>query len=241
MNRVTFPAALALLVAFLTPAPSAARSPAGADLADRVLEALGGRGAWEQTRYLSWNFMGKRKHLWDKSNGNLRLEFGDNLCLVNLGTKEGRVFEKGVEVTDAAAKKAAIEKTCSAFINDSYWMFMPYKLRDPGVHLSEVGERKTKEGKDANVLELTFENVGETPRNRYHVYVGKESGLVEQWDYFQDRDDPEPKMSMPWKGWKRFGKILLCTDHGDGNDWSIAVYDHVPDSAFRDPEPVKLP
>jgi hypothetical protein len=246
MNPFHLPAAFALALGLVSAAPSAgARSVApsrpAADLADRVLDALGGRGAWDGTHYISWNFRGKRKHLWDKWSGNLRFESGDRLCLLNLGTREGRVFEKGVEVTDAAAKKTAIDQTCSAFINDSYWMFMPYKLKDPGVHRSEVGERKTKEGKDAEVLELTFDDVGETPRNRYLVYVGKESGLVEQWEYFPDRDDREPKISTPWKGWKRFGKILLCTDHGDGNDWSIAAYDKVPDSAFHDPAPPKLP
>ena len=213
---------------------------AGGDLADRVLDAMGGRAAWDGTRYVSWNFMGKRKHLWDKSTGDLRYEFKEQICLVNLNTRKGRVFEKGVEVTDESARGSAIEKTCSAFINDSYWMFMPYKLRDPGVRIVEIGARKTKEGNDASALELTFENVGETPQNRYVVYVGEKSGLVEQWDYFEDRADAEPKLSAPWKGWKRFGRILLCTDHGDGNDWSIAVHERVPESAFRDPAPPKL-
>jgi len=79
-----------------------------------------------------------------------------------------------------------------------------------------------------------------TPQNRYLVYVGKESGLVEQWDYFPTREDAEPKLSTPWNAWKKFGRILLCTDHGDGKDWEIAVLDAPPTGAFTDPAPIAV-
>jgi hypothetical protein len=196
---------------------------------------MGGREAWERTRFLSWNFMGARRHVWDKLTGDLRLESGDRTYLINMGTHAGRAFDKGVEITDPAIRKAAVEKAYAAFINDSYWMFMPYKLRDPGVHLACLDDRKTTAGKDAEVLELTFDDVGLTPKNRYLVLVGKESGLVEQWDYFPTREDPTSKLSTPWNGWKRFGEVLLCTDHGDGKDWEIAVYSKMPRSTFEDP------
>ena len=215
------------------PAPSAAETLAG-----RVMDALGGEAAWEDTRCISWLFMGRRRLLWDKATGDVRVESGDAVTFVNLRTRAGKAFEKGVEVVDEAARATALEKAYGAFINDSYWMFMPYKLRDPGTHLALLGERETKAGRPAEVLEMTFDQVGLTPQNRYLVYVGKESGLVEQWDYFPTREDAEPKLSTPWNAWKRFGGILLCTDHGDGKDWEIAVLDEPPKGAFTDPAPI---
>ncbi|MEZ5331564.1 MAG: hypothetical protein R2991_05830 [Thermoanaerobaculia bacterium] len=51
---------------------------------------------------------------------------------------------------------------------------MPYKLEDPGVTLHYLGERPMLDGRPAEVLELTFEGVGRTPQNKYHVYVAEE-------------------------------------------------------------------
>ena len=91
----------------------------------------------------------------------------------------------------------------------------------------------------AAVLQLTFgEGVGYTPQNRYHVYVGKQSGLVEQWDFYLDAADTEPRFAGPWKDWRDFGRIKLATNHGRDADWQIVVHDTLPDSVFTDPEPL---
>jgi hypothetical protein len=217
--------------------PTRARTTAEA-VAMRTLEAMGGQRAWEETRCVSWNFMGRRRLVWDKATSDVRVESGDSVTCFRANSGEGRAFEKGVEIVDAALRSAALEKARAAFINDAYWMFMPYKLLDPGVHLALVEDRPTKAGRPAQVLELTFDGVGLTPGNRYLVYVGRESGLVEQWDFFVNRDDAEPKLSMPWNRWQRFGQILLCTDHGDGKDWEIAVHDRPPAGAFVKPTPL---
>ena len=223
-------------VAAAPPDSGPAPTPAEA-VADRVMNTLGGRAAWDETRCITWLFMGRRRLVWDKASGDVRIESGDAVTIVNLRTREGKAFVKGVEVVDEAARKSALDKAYGAFINDSYWMFMPFKLRDPGVHLALLDRGRTKAGHDADVLELTFDEVGLTPKNRYLVYVGVESGLVEQWDFYEHREDPEPRISTPWNGWKRFGRIQLCTDHGDGKDWEIAVLDRPPGGAFDAPKP----
>ena len=33
------------------------------EIADRVMDAMSGRNAWENTRYIKWNFFGCRKHV----------------------------------------------------------------------------------------------------------------------------------------------------------------------------------
>ena len=159
------------------------------------------------------------------------------LILMNIHTKQGSAYKNG-EPLAGEELEAALGQGHEAWVNDSYWMFMPYKMLDPGVTLKFVGERETAAGNAAMVVDLTFESVGYTPQNRYHVYVGKESGLVEQWDFYAEAGNPEPNFASPWENWERFGGIMLATGHGRERDWQIAVHDELPRSVFTDPAPV---
>jgi hypothetical protein len=212
--------------------------PRAIAIADEVMEALGGREAWDATRFLTWKFFGRRTHVWDKTTGNLRFENEDTLVLMNLNTKKGRVWEGGVPVTDAAAVAEALDRAEGAWINDSYWVFMPYKLEDPGVTLSYLGKGRTEAGEEADVLQLTFEGVGRTPQNKYHVFVDADSRLVTQWDYYENASDPEPRFKIPWLGWTEMGGILLSADRGERRHENLAVLRDVPASVFTSPATV---
>ena len=131
-----------------------------------------------------------------------------------------------------------LDLAVSAWINDSYWMFMPYKLKDTGVTLRHLGAAEMLDGRSAEILQLTFDGVGETPENKYLVYVGRESGLVEQWDYFANAADAEPAIQTPWHNWKRYGEILLSDDRGESGHSDIAVLAEIPPRVLTSPEPV---
>jgi hypothetical protein len=214
--------------------PCAGFDSAGSDaravaLADEEMQAMGGRAAWDKVRVLCWNFFGKRSHVWDKQTGDWRMDDGDKLVLMNLQTGKGRVFDKGVELTDAAALAKALEGARHAWINDSYWLLMPYKLKDSGVTLGYAGEGALADGRKADLLQLTFKEVGVTPDNRYLVYVARDTHLVERWQYFQKAADKEPKMDTPWTGWAMHGGILLASGRGEGKSLSgIEVLDTPP-------------
>ena len=160
--------------------------------------------------------------------------------LMNLNTKTGRVWTDGHEVTDPAARDEALKGGESAWINDAYWVFMPYKLKDTGVTLKYLGKGTTQAGASADVLELTFENVGRTPENKYHVYVDDESRLVTQWDYYPKASDAEPRFQLPWLEWERHGAILLSASRGERQHEDVAVLVGVPDSTFERPDPVNV-
>jgi hypothetical protein len=214
--------------------------PRAIRIADQVMEALGGRDAWNRTHYLRWNFFGRRTHLWDKWTGDLRTELVDSdgrrvvLCM-NLQTLEGRVWIDGEELTDETRLAEWIRRGRSMWINDSYWLLMPYKLEDPGVELGYGGETTLEDGRPADRLVLTFDGVGETPQNRYEVLVSRDRHLVEQWSYFENSSDTEPRLTTPWRGWKRYGEILLSGDRGDSHITDIAVFDHVDRALFEKP------
>lgn len=185
-------------------------------IADMTMEAMGGRTAYENARYLSWNFFGSRKHVWDKKTGDVYIKsIKDNYELnMNINDMKGSLLMAGKEITQQDSLTKYIQKGKEMWINDSYWLIMPYKLKDSGVTLKYVEESNNADGAESDKLELTFEQVGVTPQNKYHVYVDKKSKLITQWDFFTNATDSEPRFSTPWKGYKEYGGIMLSGDRG---------------------------
>ena len=215
------------------------------EIADQVMAALGGREAWDATRFVSWKFFGRRAHVWDKHTGDVRIEGVGReddkpfLILMNLHSMEGRAWRDGEEVSGDELTEL-LDFGEAAWINDSYWMFMPYKLKDSGVTLTYVGPGTMEDGRPAEVLQLTFREVGRTPDNRYQVYVSTETGLVEQWDFYRQATDEEPGFRIPWHDWERHGAILLSANRGESGHTDVRVFDALPASVFTSPEPVDL-
>jgi hypothetical protein len=203
------------------PAPGfdlAGSDPHAVALADEVMRALGGRAAWDDVRVLRFNFFGRRRHVWDKWTGDVRVEEGDRVVLMNVDTGRGRAFEKGVEVADAAALAAALDRAKKQWVNDTYWLVMPFKLKDTGVTLRYGGQAELAAGRVADVLVLTFAGVGFTPQNKYEVLVDRDTKLVAEWRWFERATDPTPKLVTPWAGWRDCDGILLAGDRGPGRE-----------------------
>ena len=209
-------------------------------IADEVMSAMGGHKNWDDTRYITWQFFGFRLHVWDKWTGDLRFEQGEMTVLMNIHSKEGRVFVAGEAVSDPDTIAAKLEHSYRAWINDSYWLVMPYKLKDSGVTLSYRGVEKTEDGRPADALELTFKEVGVTPQNKYAVWVDQESHLVTQWGFYPNATDAEPRFTGPWSNWQRHCAILLFDERGKRQHTDVAVFDELPRSVFEDPAPSKF-
>ena len=113
---------------------------------------------------------------------------------------------------------------------------MPYKLRDPGVALAYAGEEK--KGREAwDKLQLTFDGVGLTPKDKYWIWVNRASGLVDRWEFVLKGDKTAP-VPFEWKGWKAYGRIQLANERlnpKDGTRIHFPVLDApatVPDATF---------
>lgn len=219
------------------PAPGfdAAGSDAKAmELADRTMEAMGGRAAWDRVRVIGWTIF-KRNHVWDKWTGDYRLEADSTLVIMNINSRKGRVWEKGVEIADAARRDETLGQAMSIWINDSYWLVMPYKLKDTGVTLRYVGEQKTEDGRAADAIQLTFANVGDTPENKYLVWIDRETGMVTQWAYFEKASDTEPKFKRPWTSWTPYGDIKIAMGRGKFDVSNVRVSTTADAAAFAAP------
>ena len=225
------------------PAPGfnvAASDAKAIEVADAVMQAMGGRQNWDATRYIAWRFFGVRLLIWDKYTGNVRVESGDMTYLVNINDNTGRVQRAGQEITDPDSLQIYVQQGISIWINDSYWLVMPFKLKDSGVTLRYLGERNTAENQPADVLQLTFEGVGRTPQNKYHVYVDKTSRLVTQWDFFGQYSDEAPRFSNARTNYQPHGNILLSDGRGQRAHTQVGVYDRLPESVFNSFDPVDL-
>ncbi len=213
-----------------------ASDPKAIALADSVMNAMGGRKAWDNTHYISWNFFGARNLLWDKKEGTVRIEIprDSTIFLVNIFDKTGKAQVQGEEITEPDSLAKLMDRAEAIWINDAYWLVMPFKLKDSGVTLKYLGQDTTEQGRPAEVLELTFREVGNTPNNKYHVYIDSETNLITQWDFYTNASDEEPRFSTPWDDYRRFGDILLSGDRGQRQISDIAVYDEAPEAVFQD-------
>lgn len=203
-------------------------------IADEVMAAQGGRKAWDDTHHLAWTFFGVRRLTWDKWSGDVRVDNlrNDQTVLLNINTDKGRVFRNGREETQPDSVARYVKAAKGAWINDSYWLLMPYKLKDSGVTLKDLGEAKTEDGKPADLLQLTFKSVGNTPDNKYQVWVDKTTRLVSQWAYYPKYSDEKPGFTLPWTDYQTYGQIKLSGKRGPRELTDIRVFDKLPRTVY---------
>lgn len=241
---------LSLVLALLPVAAApASPDPKALVIAGQVMEALGGEGAWKKTRFLRFDFAvesdGKiamsRSHYWDKWTGRYRVEGKTKegksfLVLMNLNSREGRAWLDG-KPAEGDGLKELLERGWAVWVNDSYWLLMPYKLRDPGVTLALAGEAKVGEAVCDKLL-LTFEGVGLTPKDRYWAFVNRHTHLVNRWEYVLQGEKGSPTR-WDWKGWKAYGGIHLAPERVNEKDKRRILFPvldvpaSIPDAVFE--------
>ncbi len=210
-------------------------------IADKVIAASGGMQAWDDIKVIKWNFFGKRWLLWDKMNQKVRIENvqNDTKLILDLKSMNGKVFKYGKEWSDADTLKKYIEGAYKTWINDVYWLAMPFKMKDGGVHLHYLKEDSTRTGIWSDVIAMTFDSVGVTPKNRYEVWVGKNSNLVAQWAYFPNNTDTIPAIMSPWDSYVKYGGVFLSSDRGQNRQMSgIKTYPSVSPETFTKFDPI---
>jgi len=244
-------------------APPAAFDPGLSDpraiaLADLVMQALGGEKAWHATHYVHFAFvvekagktLARRVHLWDRFAGRLRFDDVDKdgapvVVLLDVTTRQGEAYRRGARVEGAAARPL-LDEAYEAWINDTYWLLMPYKMKDPGVHLRDAGEEAI-DGRIYDRVLLTFDAVGLTPGDRYWAYINRVSHLMDRWSYLLQDDPPKSAPTVwDWRGWRRYGGILLAPEkvsvRKEGSVRIVhpilEVLDTVPSDYFTRPDPV---
>ena len=210
------------------------------EIANQVIEVCGGQASWDSTRYLTWRNFGKRRQVWDKWTGDIRVENMITLVLMNVNTRKGRAWKYGQEITDPNDLQRALDFGYEAWAYDSYDVFLPFMLRNKGVILKYIGQGEV-DGYPADILEVTFDGVGPTPNALYHLHIDKKTRLLVQSDYYMDVGDEHPRFKLPWLDYKKYGKILLSADRGKKQHTHLGVFDEFPASILTSPERVNFP
>ncbi|NNE28513.1 MAG: hypothetical protein HKN16_02685 [Saprospiraceae bacterium] len=186
------------------------------EVAAKIVEACGGQEAWDNTRYIQWNFLGRRKHVWDKHAGKVRIQgIGNEFDIrLNINQLSGRVNFQGIEYSQPDTLTKYLQMGKNMWINDSYWLVMPFKLRDPGVNLSYLGMASLSGNKDVHKLEVTYNQVGNTPQNKYHLFVDPDNYQILKWEFYQNREDPGVSLTNLWRDYTPYGNIILSGNRG---------------------------
>lgn len=176
-------------------------SGSAGQLAEAVWKASGGEN-WPNVKTIDFTFAVEKggktlvtaEHHWD------------------VAAQTDRVRWKGKDVTVNLADPGAGEQAKAAYarwVNDSYWLLAPLKLKDRGIHLADEG-KKEMDGAEREVLRLNFDQVGLTPSDQYRLYIDPGTKLVASWDYM-----PEPGKSAhgTWEAYQKSGGLTLATDH----------------------------
>lgn len=204
-------------------------------LVNSMMTAMGGQEKWDELHYVSWTFFGARHLVWDKIGGRVRIDSpkDTSIYLVDLHNKTGKVIKGGKEVSDPQKLKELVKRGESIWINDSYWLFMPFKVKDPGVHVNYMREDTMVGGAPSSVLALTFNEVGNTPENKYEVFIDKNDNLIKQWAFFSKADQDTPPRIWPWDNYQSFNGLQLSSDRTDKSGPSnVRVYDSLGDEVF---------
>jgi plasmid maintenance system killer protein len=211
-------------------------------LADQAMNAMGGRQKWDDTKVLYWNFLGIRTLLWDKQNNRVRIDVPEKnkVTILDMNNETGKSWVDGLEITDVELLKKDLTDAKKIWINDSYWLVMPFKLKDSGVTLSYLREEESMTGERCDVLGLTFQNVGVTPQNGYEIWISIDSRLVKQWAFFKNAEDQEASFVKPWNDYKDFNGLLLAGERGEKDLTDIKVLDEAPKGSFENPNPIQF-
>ena len=185
--------------------PLRAGDPKAEALADEVIKACGGEN-FAKIKMIEFTFSVGQ-------NGKL-LMGATHHWNVQAGTDTVAWMERNATASlDGNNPTAGSQEAYKRWVNDSYWLLAPMKLRDRGTQLSYLGQ-KSVDGKTYEVIQLSFESVGLTPRDKYNFYIDPATKLVRRWDYMPSADK---KISGTWDEYKEFGGLKLATDHQFGD------------------------
>lgn len=201
----------------------------GDALAEQMLTNLN-KEAWDTLQYLSFEFMGGHKYIYAKQANKAIISWDDYRVYLDLDQIDGIVYQNDIQLDEKEAKDV-IQKAWSFWCNDSFWMFAPYKVFDPGTDRSVV---ETDEGESA--LLISYSSGGVTPGDQYMWILDKNYRPVgyRMWVSIL----PIRGLFVSWEEWTTVeGGAVLSQFHK--NDFFSFRMEGV--KAFDDPTDVGLP
>lgn len=226
-------------------------------LAEKVVTSHGGLEAWGALHYLVFTFrvekdgqvVAERKHYWDRAQGRHRVE-GKTMdgksfvVLTDLARNRGSAYIAGERLKGEEAQKY-LENGYALWVNDTYWLAMPFKLKDPGVVLTKAPAERVGEV-SYDRFRISFDGVGLTPKDLYWIYVNPSTKRMEFWSFVLNGGSESPTL-VEWRDWRQVGGVMLSAEKVvRGREQRILFPDlegpaELPVSVFENPEAVGTP
>jgi len=189
--------------------PQGKSGPDAEQLAQKMLTAINDE-AWQEVKYVTWNFAGRHQYLWDKERHLVQIKWDNNMVLLNPNTVEGIAYNDGVEIAKEDGDKM-VKDAWDYFINDSFWLNAPSLVKQPGTVRSIV----TAEDGEQQLM-VTYTSGGSTPGDSY-LWKLDESGRPLSYQMWV-KIIPVGGTEFTWEGWTEMpnGAMLSTIHKGPG-------------------------
>lgn len=173
------------------PLPDGTPGQAAEELANEMLTALN-KSAYDTLNYIEFTFRGAHTHKWNKQLNSVIVSWDDYDVYVNLNQ---------LSITYDELEMEAYEY----FINDSFWLVAPFKIKDAGT------SRSTVELPEGRGLLVTYSSGGLTPGDRY-LWVLDERGFPKAWKLWTS-NVPIGGLEFTWDGWVTINDVWFSSIH----------------------------
>ena len=173
------------------PLPNGTQGQEAEQLADEMLEALNKSG-FDTLSMIRFNYPRGHNYEWNRKENKVRVKWEENDVLIDLNVSP--------EEYDAIAYQGY-----KYFINDSFWLIAPFKVRDSGVVRSTVGV----EG--GRGLLVSYTTGGVTPGDSY-LWILDERGFPTAWKLWTS-NVPIGGLEFKWGGWVEKEGVWFSTFH----------------------------
>lgn len=145
--------------------------------------------------------------------------------------KEGKPVKVTYRRSDIDTQSDTVKNQIDpAFVNDQYWLLLPFHVVWDGATVTDKGMHETPLGKTpARLVVVKYAASGYSPGDTWELYVGPDHRVVEMTYH---RAVPAPKLpnlvNAKWEGYKKAGPLLFSTEHhgtADGNPFELTFTD----------------
>ena len=144
--------------------------------------------------------------------------------------KEGKPVKATYQRSQLGSQSDAIKNEIDpAFINDQYWLILPFHVVWDGATVTTDGAQKLSlSGASAERIVVKYpSDGGYEPGDTWDLYVGADKRIVEI-AYHHGANKPPKLVLATWADHKKAGPLLVATDHRgtfDGKPLRVSISD----------------
>ena len=195
--------AIAIYVIVDKPLPNGTLGQDAERLADEMLMAVNKPG-FDSLTYIEFTFRKTNHYKWDRRNNSVVVKWAEEEVYLDLN--------RSMDTYNLLEVKAY-----QKFINDSFWLIAPFKIRDEGVIRSTVAVE------NGRGLLVTYSSGGLTPGDSYLWIIGGD-GRPTAWKLWTS-NIPIGGMELSWSGWIKLNEVWFSTVH-DGKFTTVPMEIH---------------